>query len=177
MISIYFFRIPEYSNTDSNFFVNSPRLLDSILSRNGNSDAGSQNNSSLGKLYRSFFFQKYISLIDTQNCRCSIVWNIKYFSDYFISGVRKKVEDLCGCNDELIRPLDETPDFGSRMKNNSTIQRMEAAHQNLRHQESSGRNVSNQIEQAPKNDLKQKQSHSIWWRPGQPKVQKILVKL
>ena len=55
MISIYFFRIPEYSNIDSNFFVNSPRLLDSITSRNGNSDAGSQNNSSLGKVYRNFF--------------------------------------------------------------------------------------------------------------------------
>lgn len=28
--------------------------------------------------------------------------------DYFIAGVRQKVEDLCGCNDELIRPLNET---------------------------------------------------------------------
>ena len=28
--------------------------------------------------------------------------------DYFISGVRKKVEDLCGCNDALIYPLQQT---------------------------------------------------------------------
>ena len=83
------------------------------------------------------------------------------FSDYFISGVRKKVEDLCGCNDELIRPLNETSEFGSRMNKNSTNQRMDAAHQNLRHQEISERKISNQIEHAPKNDLKQKQSHSI----------------
>ena len=28
--------------------------------------------------------------------------------DYFISGVRKKVEDLCGFNDALIYPLQQT---------------------------------------------------------------------
>ena len=27
--------------------------------------------------------------------------------EYFVAGVRKKVEDLCGCNDELIRPLND----------------------------------------------------------------------
>ena len=47
------------------------------------------------------------------------------------------------------------------MNKNSTIQRMEAAPQNLRLQESLERKISNQVEQAPQNDLKQKQSHSI----------------
>ena len=110
----------------------------------------------------AIFSQYYISwIIDSEKCRCSIVLNINHLADYFISGIRKKVEDLCGCNDELIRPLDETPDFGSRINKNSTNQRMEAAHQNLRHQESSEAKISNQNEQTPQNDLKQKQSHSI----------------
>ena len=101
-------------------------------------------------------------ILDAEKCRCSIVSNINYLSDYFISGVRKKVEDLCGCNDELIRPLNKKSEFGTRMNKNSTIQGMQVVHQNLRHQESLEAKINNQNEQTPQNDLKQKQSHSIW---------------
>ena len=62
----------------------------------------------------------------------------------------------------MIRPLNEKSEFRTRMNKNSTIQGMQVVHQNLRHQESSEAKISNQNEQTPQNDLKQKQSHSIW---------------
>ena len=85
-----------------------------------------------------------------------------FLSDYFISGVRKKVEDLCGCNDELIRPLNELSDLGPRANRTST-QGIEPSHQNSKHRENA-RNIFNQeTEQVSKNEFKQNKSHSVWW--------------
>ena len=86
-----------------------------------------------------------------------------FLSDYFISGVRKKVEDLCGCNDELIRPLNELSDLGPRPNRNSS-QGIKPSHQNTKQQEDE-RNIFNQeSEQVSKSEFKQNKSHSVWWK-------------
>ena len=39
--------------------------------------------------------------------------------EYFVAGVRKKVEDLCGFNEELIRPLNEVFAVPNTISNNN----------------------------------------------------------
>lgn len=83
------------------------------------------------------------------------------FLDYFISGVRKKVEDLCGCNEELIRPLNELSEMGTRTNRNSADRGMEPSHQKSRHPEQAENRFNQELGQNSKDNLKQKQSLSI----------------
>ena len=40
--------------------------------------------------------------------------------EYFVAGVRKKVDDLCGCNEELIRPLKDVFAVPNTISNNNS---------------------------------------------------------
>ena len=61
---------------------------------------------------------------------CSYVNDI----EYFVAGVRKKVEDLCGCNEELIRPLNEVFAVPNTVSNNNFSGSLED-NQNFRNHE------------------------------------------
>ena len=92
--------------------------------------------------------------------------NFKCLSDYFIAGIRKKVDDLCGCNEEMVRPLNELPPFATRSNRNlqnSDVTNLvvNPSHKNFRNSEQSAEGFKNQSDCAPQNNLKPTTSHSI----------------
>ena len=109
----------------------------------------------------------------------TILLNSKCLSDYFIAGIRKKVDDLCGCNEEMVRPLNELSPLGSRSNRNFTNpdvmeNDVNPNNKNPSNSEKSEKRSKNQSNHGPKNSLKQTSSNSIWGKISRPKDKWII---